>query len=87
LPGGVLELSLKPVKAGGLHRLPNKRSECCILSVGCVLQVFADRGGRLPNRPGGPLRSGVSPCDRFVCALFTVAPEVAQSCDHVTIFH
>ncbi|CAH2395511.1 hypothetical protein MES5069_110061 [Mesorhizobium escarrei] len=67
--------------------MSNKRTECCILSVGCVLQVFADRGCRLLNRSGGPLRSGVSPYDRFVCALFTVAPEVAQSCDYVTILH
>ncbi|WP_292628485.1 hypothetical protein, partial [Mesorhizobium sp.] len=70
-----------------LHRLSNKRTECCILGVGCALQVFPDGGGRLLNRPGGPLRSGVSPCDRFVCALFTVAPEVTQSCDYVTILH
>ncbi|MGX9572447.1 hypothetical protein ACWUKX_07150 [Mesorhizobium sp. f-mel] len=87
MPGGDLELSLKPIKAGGLHRLSDKRTERCILGVGCALQVFADRGGRFLNLTGGPLRSGVSPYDRFVCAPFTAAPEVVQSCDHVTIFH
>ncbi|MER9583955.1 MULTISPECIES: hypothetical protein [unclassified Mesorhizobium] len=85
--GGDFEPSLKPMEAGSLYRLPNQRTERCLFCVNRAPEVFGDRSGCRLNLLRGPMRSGVPSDHAFLGAFFPAASEVAQSSDHVTIFH
>ncbi|TRC93086.1 hypothetical protein FJV76_19025 [Mesorhizobium sp. WSM4303] len=85
--GSDFEPSLKSMEAGSLYRLSNKRTERRLFGVNRALEVFGDSGGRLLNLPRRPVRSGVPFDYAFLRAFFAAASQVAQSGDHVTIFH
>ncbi|WP_189522710.1 hypothetical protein, partial [Mesorhizobium sp. M5C.F.Ca.ET.164.01.1.1] len=67
--GGDFEPTLKPIQAGSLHRLSDKRTERCIFGVDRALKVFGDGGRRFLDLPRSPLRGGLPSDDLFRCAL------------------